>query len=250
LIKSTHACRRLRNTFNIAISAPCGLSWTSRTSTKHAPSSSAHNVPLGNLSPQIPTHQLHDAVSLSIPHIRRLKSLTVHADILPDILSYFYRPTPLLEKLDINLSVCLAPILGRALFGGDLSPSRELYMDRDTTRLRWKYLANLNVLSIISPPLGQEATQLLDYFESAPFLHTISLTDSILSVSDAPHERTAPLRHLVFTSGAEVCPLLDYLPGGSPNLENLAHITAVNLCFSWLQRSVRLSGSSGSCRLR
>ena len=220
---------------------------------------------------------LDDAVSLVIPHIHRLKSLTIQADIIPGVLSDFHCPAPLLETLDINLSGRLAPVLDGALFGGDLSSLRELYLGRDITYIPWKNLANLRVFSLISSPPGHEVTQLLDFFESAPLLHTISLMDSIPKASDAPPERIVPLRHLttltiladsphyvllnhlsiptgvsltlVFSYDGEESPLLGYLPERSPNLGNLTHITAVNLCFRWLQKFIRLSGPSGSLRL-
>ncbi|KAF9645559.1 hypothetical protein BDM02DRAFT_3148684 [Thelephora ganbajun] len=67
-----------------------------------------------------------DAFSLVIPHIRRLKSLTIRADVLPAALRRLHQHAPLLEELDIDLTCPHPPILDRALFNGDLSSLREL----------------------------------------------------------------------------------------------------------------------------
>ena len=120
-------------------------------------------------------------------------------------------------------------------------------------------------------------TQILDFFESHPFLQRIELENPTHNSSDAPPGRIVPLRHLKtldlctyspisailnhlhFPTGAslklwdsvkckEFSPL-DYLPDKSPNFENLSHITMVNLCFASGVKAVRLGGPSGSLRL-
>ena len=119
-------------------------------------------------------------------------------------------------------------------------------------------------------------TRLLDFLESAPLLHTIYMVDSIPNSSDSPPGRVVSLRrlntltiyadpvhsilnHLCIPTGAslmvwttfrgEASPLLYYLPETSPNISNLWHITAVNLCFHAKDKCAQLSGPSGSLRL-
>ena len=120
-------------------------------------------------------------------------------------------------------------------------------------------------------------TQMLDFLESAPLLHTVSFRYPMSSSSGAPPGRTIPLRHLkVFTIdadpphsillhhlnipiGASLVSkvyflsgeflLLDYLPKRSPNFSNISHITTVNLPFDPGRWFVQLSGPSGSLRM-
>ena len=73
--------------------------------------------------------RLRDAFSPVIPHARRLKSLTVYAEALPDHHNHFRAHTPLLEKLDIKLPSGRNIVLDGALLNGDLSSLRKLYLD-------------------------------------------------------------------------------------------------------------------------
>jgi hypothetical protein len=57
-------------------------------------------------------------------------------------------------------------------------------------------MTNLKVFYLRSCPSSPSVTQLLDFFESAPLLHTVELDGSIPDSSDAPPERTVPLPHL------------------------------------------------------
>ena len=219
----------------------------------------------------------NDAFTLVIPHIRRLKSLTIHANALPSVLRHFRCHAPLLEKFDMYISRITQPILDGALFDGDFSSLRELRLRRVITDFPWKNLANLQVVEIRSYSHAYGMVQLLNFFESAPLLHTVTLEYSRLDTSDAPPERMVPLRHLkVFDintnssnlillhrlhipAGASLISkfelygdessLLDYLPERSPNFSNLSHITTINLLFHGCQNFVRLSGPSGSLRV-
>ena len=210
-----------------------------------------------------------------IPHIHRLKSLTIDAEALPRLLQHFRCRTPLLEKLDIHSLGNLA--LDGALFNGDLSSLRELRLRGIITYFPWKNLANLQVVNVQFCFQQHVITRLLDFFESAPLLHTVFLWYSMLNSSEAPPKRivhlrnlkvftiNAPpphsilLRHLHIPTGAslisefrfrgEELPLLDHLSVDSPNLRNLSHITTMNLLFDMKRKFARLSGPSGSLRV-
>ena len=214
---------------------------------------------------------LDNAFPLVIPHLRRLKSLAVYADDLPDVLTHFRCQVPLLEELDVRLSHNDYPFLDSTLFDGDLSSLRKLTLSGVTTHLLWNNTTNLQVFHLGSPE--HDVTQLLDFFESAPLLHTVKLMDSITDSSDAPPQRIVPLphlntltidtdpysvllNHLCIPTGASLIlgfefsgnesPLLDCLPEDSANLKNLTHITTINLLFDSVEKFVRLSGPSGS----
>ena len=220
---------------------------------------------------------LDDAFSLIIPHLHRLKSLTLYAKDLPDLLGNFRCQLPLLEELVINFYHPKNPILDSALFDGDLSSLRKLNLDGVITHLPWNNMANLNVFNFKPYPPGPNVTQLLDFFESAPLLHTVVLEDSIPDSSNTPSQRIVSLPHLKtltidadpphsillnhlciptgaslilkFSLGNEKSPLLDRLPEPSANFRNLSHITMVNLLFDFKETFVWLSGPSGSLRV-
>ena len=126
-----------------------------------------------------------------IPHIHRLRSLTVHTDVLPSVLKHFRCNTPLLEKLDVEIYSPDQPDLDGALFNGDLSSLYELRLHRVTTHLPWKNLANLRVVDLNLENRSFGTTQMLDFFEAAPLLHTVLLRNIVPDSSDAPHQRMA-----------------------------------------------------------
>lgn len=210
-----------------------------------------------------------------IPHIHRLKSLTFSDLHLPSALKSLRFHIPLLEKLDLEVFTTTDDsALNNTLFDGDLSSLRELRLHGPLMHL--PPIANLRVANLETSFLRM--TQILDFLESAPFLHTISLTHSTLNSSDAPPARVIHLRHLkdltihvppphstllhhlhiptgasltiseVHYRGEELESLLqDYLPtpARSPNADNLSHLTAINLHLHPSRKHVRLSGSSG-----
>ena len=220
---------------------------------------------------------IDDAFSLMIPHIRRVKSLTVGLLALPDHLEHFRCQTPLLEKLEIHTSAVDCPVLDGALFDGDLSRLRELRLERVNPSLPWTNLANLRVLSLKFCSPEYTITRLLDLLETTPLLHTLELVHSTQGASDAPPERivllphikvftidsdshSTPLYHLHIPIGASLIsrfnsfgdepPLLDYLSKRFPNFSNLlSHITAMNFLFNSKCKYTRLSGPSGSLRV-
>jgi hypothetical protein len=276
-ITLTHVCRSWRGTFISRSSLWTRFDFTNiektRTYIKRS-GSSPLNLSLDG------EEAIHDVLPLIIPCVRRLKSLSTRSEYtLPSVLAHFRYHAPLLEKLDIRVSTRNDQVFDGALFGRDLSSLRELHLGRVITDFPWNNLANLRVVSLESFSHRYGTTQILDFFESAPLLHTISLRYRIPDPSDALPERIVPLRHLrTFSTntssshplslhrhlhipiGASFIsefryhgwepPLLGYLREGSPNFSNLlSHITMINLQFNSVEKFVRLSGPSGSLRV-
>lgn len=273
----THVCRRWRVTFTSRSLLWAKLDFMNVDKTRTYIQRSQSSPLEISLKSNRHESYLDDAVSLIIPHIHRLKSVTVHTIDLPEVFNQLNCPAPLLEKLEINLSLIPTPVLDNALFGGDLSFLHELRLGKAITHLPQNNLTNLRVFTLKSYLPGHEVTELLDFFESAPFLQTVELMDSIPRTSDAPPERMVSLRHLKtltigadaphytlldhlhiphgaslrlgFSFGGGEPPFLDYNPERSPNLGNLTHITTISLVFDSLRKYVRLSGPSGGLRL-
>jgi len=224
-----------------------------------------------------------DAFLLLAPHVGRLGSLTVcgTADIMPDLIRQFSHPTPLLKELRIDLAFDRddPPAFPATLFSGDLSSLSRLSLSGLATDLPWRNLVNLttlqlsNVFGTAEPSL---ITRLLDFFESAPFLSNIE----IRSISNLPNlhpRRVVPIPHLkelilsspyvystlvnhlaiptgaslvlTFPFGGESSPILDCLPKDFRRLDNLSHITAINLFLDQRANYVRFSGPSGQLYL-
>ena len=274
LITLTHVCHDWREIFISHSSLCTHLNFTNIERTRayiQRSKSSLLNISIGNRG--IKTYLDH-TLPLVIPHVSRLRSLVVNVPSIPDVLRHFRCHAPLLEQLDIENTSPDVQILN-ALFGGDPSHLRGLSLVGVATDLPWTNMANLTVFKL-SCPRGHEVTvtQLLDFFESAPLLHTINITNSIPNSSDAPPKRIVSLRHLnslsiggvsvhpilthlhiptgaslsvrtVFSSQSS--PLLDYLLGPPPNFENLSHITMLNFCFK--EKHAQLVGPNGSLRL-
>ena len=274
LIALTHVCRYWRNIF---ISRPS--LWT-RLDFKNIDKTRTYiqrsqSFPLKLI---LGYYEVSDDVfGPMVPHVHRLKSLTIDTKRLPRVLQHFRCPTPLLEKLNIRIDVPYGVTLDGTLFNGDLSSLHELHLGGVITDLPWKNLANLRVVHLEYSSRSYRMTQILDFFESAPLLHTVSLGYPMPSSSDAPPGRIVPLRHLKVFSintnpphsillhhlriplGASLIsqfhyrevesPLLDYLPKITPNFNNLSHITTVNLLFGQGRGYVLLSGPSGSLRM-
>lgn len=89
-----------------------------------------------------------DAFSLVVPHLHRLKSLTIFSTDLPGTLQYFYPPAPLLEELDIDVDSEGHQVLDGALFNGDIPTLRKLRLSGVNTHLPWRNLVNLQVVKI------------------------------------------------------------------------------------------------------
>ena len=223
------------------------------------------------------TSYQEEAFILTVPHIGRLRSLSMTGNptnVLPTLVEHFSCPVPLLNKLNINLICDRAPILPEELFNGDLSSLHELRLAGAITPLPWRGLLNLTTFELSRVP-GDSIllNQILDFFESTPHLHHIQFHDSIPNSSNAPVERVVSLPHLKkldilaqpahsillhhlsiparaslrleFTFSSRESPIPSYLPESLENLNNLSHITAINLCFGSKQRSMRTNGPSG-----
>lgn len=275
-ITLTHVCRSWRETFT-----SCSSLWTrldfsnvNKTLTYIQRSQSSPFRIYLKLRDDKP---ISNAFALVIPHIRRLKSLTIDAEALPGILQYFRRHAPLLEKLDISIYPTNNLVLDGSLFNGDLSSLHHLRLHGLTTDFPWERLPNLRVVNLHSRLRGYGTTQLLDFFESAPLLHTVSLAYPMPDASNPPPERVVPLlhlkefsirtksphsillRHIQLPVGASLIsefrfrgegfPLLEYLQARSPNLRNLSHITMANLLFNTRWKYVQLTGPSGTLRV-
>jgi hypothetical protein len=270
-IRLSHVCRRWRGTFTSRPSLWTNFSFKDIDKTRTYIQRSQYSPLTFNIDDSYPRRK-GDAFLLIIPHIRRLKSLTIRgAKALPETIEHFRSHAPLLEHLDISSE----GVLDGALFDGDLSSLRKLRLDQLITQLPWKNLANLRVVELRGSSYG--VTQILDFFESAPFLHTISLGLPELPSSDAPLERIVPLRHLKdFTIDTETDPLTllhhlhiptgsslkvdfilydeyeesplpDYLSRRSTNFSNLSDATAINLDHNCTSTTdIQLSGPSGS----
>ena len=220
---------------------------------------------------------LEDALSLVIPHIPRLESFIFYSDSIPTTLSDFHYHAPLLENLKIHISSPHAQPLDIPLLNGDPLSLRTLTLAGDIIRLPQKRMSSLREFSLFCTPGAVTITQILDFLESSPLLHTIDFTNSIPGSSDAPSERIVHLPHLeTLTISSDVVhyifnylhipvgaslivctalrgstfPLLEHLSGTSPNIENLSHITAVNLRFGSDGKYGTLSGPSGTFSLR
>ena len=278
LITLTHVCCGWRDTFTSRSSLWTRLDFKNVDKT-HTYIQRSRSSPLELYLVNDDSEVLDVAFPLVIPHIHRLKSLIIDTSSLPTVLRHFCCRTPLLEKLDIKISAGMEPLLDDALFGGDQFSLRNLRLEGVTTHLPWKNLANLRVLNLDSfGPHG--TTQMLDFLESAPLLHTIFLLYPTSHPSDAPPERMvtlnhlrhlnvftldrdyqhpALLRHLHFPTGASVIsefnfngsgsPLLDYLPERSSDPSNLSHVTTINLLLDSTQKFAQLGGPSGSLRV-
>jgi hypothetical protein len=218
----------------------------------------------------------NDALLLTVPHLGRLRTLTIYAS--PDNFTaladkYFHSPAPFLEKLQVHLTPDDSHPLGAVIFDGDLSSLRELRLSGVITSLPWKNLSNLTTFDFRRVPNDKiSVTRLLDFFERAPLLSNIKLWDAFPSASNAPPGRVVPLprlknfvitaqpahsillKHLSIPIGtslilefdfeSEKSPIPYYLPKTFKNLNNLSHITSVNLhCTSGV--SLRLNGPRG-----
>ena len=277
LIKSTHVCRSWREIFISCPSLWTRLDCMNVDKTKvyiERSKSSPLEICLrqvGNTSYQ------EEAFVLAVPHIGRLRSLSMSGNptnVLPTLVEYFSCPVLFLNEVNINLICNQAPILPDKLFNGYLPSLRELCLAWVTTPLPWRDLSNLTTFKFSHVPGDKiPSTQLLDFFESTPNLHYIQFHNSIPNSSNAPVERVvslprlkklnilAQLAHsillnylsiparaslrLEFTFSGGESPISSYLPKSPDNLNNLSHITAINLCFGAEQKSTRLKGPNG-----
>ena len=219
------------------------------------------------------THKYHrNAFLLTVPHIDRLKALTLSGGSghkLLKLIKHLGSSAPLLDKLEIIVQKSDVTIKN-ALFGGNLSSLRELRLSRIHINLPWRDLSNLTTFDFRWVP-GASVTQLLDCFEHAP-LREIWLIESLPDSSDAPAERVVSLphlrmleisakvahsillNHLLVPTGAFVVlqsefndrspPIPDHLPRSVDNLDNISHITSIGI-YSDMGIGMWFNGPSG-----
>ena len=219
---------------------------------------------------------LEDAFLLVVPHISRLKSLTIYGgyDPLEDLAPYFSCPTPLLNKLTIDVGCDPSPVLSTMLFNGNLSSLCSLTLCGVITDLPWKNLSKLTTFELRRVPEGKTSiTQLLDFFGGAHHLRDITLGDFIPTPSDAPPGRVVSLphlkrlyihpnpvhsillNHLSIPAGALLTqefeftinesPVPDFLPKTLKNLGNIFPISCISLFLGKSCKDMRLSGPNG-----
>ena len=256
LIRMTHVCRGWREIFT-----SCASLWTVLDCTNSHKTNvyiqRSRGAPL-EVSLEIRDHTRHHDISffLMLPHIVRLKALTLHGpkDSILGLIKYLGpSPAPLL-KLDIRVYGTHCAAVENIFFDRSFSSLRELRLSFVLTDLPWKNLSNLTTFHF--EHVQVTVTQLLDFFERAPLLCEIQLWGSLLSPSNAPAERVLSiprlrslringepvhsilLNHLLIPNGAFVrqefhpssTPSIpDYLPRSLDNLGNLSHITSIIL---------------------
>lgn len=265
LIALTHVCHGWRDLF---ISRPS--LWT-RLDFKNTHKTRAY-IRRSRPSPlnlHLKSGKINDgAFSLVVPLTRRFESLTIDRltlqigfNIGSDLRSSSFPGSP----------------INTVFFNRDLSSLRELHLCGVIAYLPWRNLTNLRVVKL---RLGRGCgkNQILNFLESAPLLHTVHLAELMsepfstsanrtvhlpnlkdLTIDAAPRHSML-LHHLHIPTGASVTisqsriygeeyPLLDYLPERSPAINNISHITAINLLLNSTRKCVQLSGPSGSLRL-
>jgi len=218
----------------------------------------------------------NDALLQVVPHINRVKSLTVTGlmeDVLQDITIHFSCPVPLLENLSIIMRCLHAPVLDPALFNGGLSSLRTLELE-GVAGLPWNNLPNLTSLSLDRiPESGISVTALLNFFESAPLLRKVSLICSMPNLCDAPPERVISIPRLeefvvggplpystlldhisirpnalmmmVFNLTSDRIPIQEHHPKSLANFRHISNITQVSVGLRGKSKLIQLYGPSG-----
>ena len=216
-----------------------------------------------------------DALPLTTPHLDRIRTLSIigyNESFVELVNKHFNRPAPFLEKLRISFYANPRAITG-AIFDGNLTFLRELFLTGVLTNLPWRSLVNLTKFEFCHVPSDRiSVTQLLDFFEHAPLLSIIRLQKAFPDTSDAPLDRLVPLfslkklhiiaqpahsillKHLSIPSGAllvlefgfdsEESPISVHLPKDLNSLNNLSSVTSINLSYR-PGVSLRLNGPSG-----
>ena len=205
---------------------------------------------------------LNDAFLLTVPHLNRLGSLFLSGppDALPRLIKYLGSPSPLLRKLSLSVDGSEEVVLQDTFFGGDLSSLRELRLDGVITNLAWENMSNLGTFVLLNVSADKiSVTQLLNFFERAPLLHSIRLQAALPSSSNAPPGRVVPLpnlkyliiialrlhttllNHLLIPTGAMITqafpftdtksPILFQLPKDLRNLQNISNVTSISIRF-------------------
>jgi len=209
-----------------------------------------------------------------VPHaLERLESLSVDPGNLQEIVPHLSSSAPLLRELSVRGcggAPRRTPMLTSALFNGDLSSLRKLYLEYVITELPWRNMVNLTTLALVN--VFQPAVrQLLDFFESAPHLREVELHSSsptydaeggrLVSLGslkcmciDGSGKHSLLLDHLLIPVGARLevevdlpsPPIGNHPPMFFDNLRNIHNFTAIRLSDGGTLRSrMDLSGPNG-----
>jgi len=205
---------------------------------------------------------LNDAFLLTVPHLNRLRFLTLSgsSDDLLQLTKYSGSPAPLLEKLKITSARAETLVIQGAIFDGYLPSLRELRLSGVIANLALVKLSNLRTFDLHNVTGDMvSVTRLLDVFERAPLLRKILLRNAFPNSSDAPPERMVSLHHLEFLKivaqpvhsillnhllfpidlSLSQCfnfsdgksPIPTYIPKILKNVGNISPITSINLSF-------------------
>ena len=275
VIALTHVCRAWREVFTSRSSLwtvfDCLDGEKTRTYLERSKSSPI-NLRVdrdGGLSHQDPFLQI-------APHaISRLKYLTLgtRPDHLESFTNYLSLPAPILEDLRIfgsNDDPFLNPTLTTTLFNGDLSSLRTFYLFSVCTELPRRNMVNLTTFNlgyVLEPRVTIK--QLLDFFESAPYLLNVALTFATPAFGaqngrlvllahlrrlhiEGFHPPSLLLEHLLIPVGANMTidldmpgpEIEDHLPRSLDNLRNFPDFTKICLCFDQ-SASLKFIGPNG-----
>ena len=219
----------------------------------------------------------YDSLSKIIPHAAgRLKLLFTKGTPknIPVITSLLSHPAPRLENLWISAGYRPRghAAITSSLFNGDLSSLRTLLLEFVRTELPWRNMVNLTSLTLsYTPPGAISFGQLLDFFESAPYLRKVVLRFAT-PTTGVQRGRLVSLAYLKTMDIDDDCPsslLLDHLlvpvgaelvtwgndpvssligevfPRSLGNLKNLTHFTAIHLCLTQSYIYMKFSGPNG-----
>jgi len=200
LITMTHVCRGWRELLIARPSLWVRLDCTNTDETRvYIERSKSAPLELSLYDP-VDAGYLEEAFLLVVPHIGRLKSLSLDGggdNFLQGLTPYFSRPIPLLNELIIDVNWELSPVISNELFNGNLSSLCSLSLSGVTTHLPWRNLLNLTTFKLSHTPEEKTSiTQLLDFLKDAHHLRDIEFTYSTPSSSDASPGRVLSLPHL------------------------------------------------------
>ena len=259
LIALTHVCRSWREIFISRASLWTFLNCTSFDKTNtYIQRSKGSPLEISLVAPQYAHHL--KARNLILPLIHRFKTLKLSGSSrhFLELTQHFCSPAPLLEKLDIQLYDETHAAIENTIFGGNLSSLRELRLCGILIDLPWQNMTNLTTFDFRQVPGDKiSATQLLDFLEHSPLLREIKLMDSLPYSSNALARRTVSLHHLrllrirarpahsillnhlhipigasitqEFNYDCETSPVPGYFPKSLDHLDNISHITSINL---------------------
>ena len=276
IIALTHVCRAWREVFTSRSALWTDLDCIDLDKTEvylERSKSSPINLSLHRYSRLSPW----DPFVLIIPRIiGRLKSLSVWGTPggLRGIVAFLSRPAPFLEDVSIygdpgDRALPRLPILTSALFNGDLSSLRSMWLQDVHTELPWRNMANLTSFTLAHTQTVS-TNHLLDFFEGAPRLREVELR-SVNPTPGGENGRLVSLAclkrmdvtgggppsvllgHLLIPAGARLMIqrdlgsslVRDYLPRSLDNLRNFSDFTTIRLYINVSYPRIVFSGPNG-----